>query len=196
MTSNRAERQDSFFEIAPRFVCNTPGASRVVFGAAAEEIACKVLGLDRIRINGSFEVNFDAERNGVFYEIKSTRTASGKIVCYNWRMKKEEQFPGLMYCIVSHNISGANDNVLERMAAGCSLLLCDASKIRELINGLPEHKHKSEKKNGKRSGYTRPGYIDGYKNLPVSALTSRVRMSFAVLANIYGIERRVPVSII
>jgi hypothetical protein len=195
MTSNRAERQDSFFEIAPRFVCNTPGASRVVFGAAAEEIACKVLGLDRIRINGSFEVNFDAERNGVFYEIKSTRTASGKIVCYNWRMKKEEQFPGLMYCIVSHNISGANDNVLERMAAGCSLLLCDARKLRELLIGLPIHKPKL-RADGKRTGYTRPGYIDGYKNLPVGELTKRARMQLGILANIYGIERRVPVYVL
>lgn len=195
MTFNRAERQDSFFEIAPRFVCDTPGATRVVYGAAAEEIACGVLGLDRIRINGTFEVNFDAERNGIFNEIKSTRAVGGKIVCYDWRMKKEEQFPALMYCIVLHGIKGSDD-VLERMSMGCAILLCEASKIRELIIGLPDHRHKAGPTKGKRNGYTRAGYIEGYKNLPVGELVRRARMSFAVLANIYGIERRVSVLIV
>lgn len=194
MTTNRSVNQEKLFEIAPQFKVTSIGACRVAFGAAAEIIACKVFGLDRIAINGQFEVNFDAERDGVFYEIKSVRESSGKIVCYDWRMKKEEGFPDLVYVIVIHRISGVTENIVERMAASCRILLCSGSLIRELSKGLTKNVHKI-KEGSERYRYNRKGYIDGYRNLPVKSILSHVRIRLGIAVDFYGVSRTIPVLI-
>jgi len=170
MIANRAQLQERLFELMPKYSADSAGAARVAFGSAAEEIVCSALGLDRIKINGQFECNFDAEKDGIFYEIKSVRRNSGKIVAYECRMEKDSLFDELFYAILTHDISGVSSDILTRMFATCEILLCPAKLIRDLRLNYPIHIPKIKPERGPRFGYTRAGYVDGYRNIPVSAL--------------------------
>lgn len=186
------DTQGLLFEVPMDISCTSNGSAQNAYGTAAQEIAYSALGITPIRINGSFDACFDGFRDGCYYEIKSTKQKSGKIVVYDCRMEKEVATGvDLLYVIVCHNLSEARADILTRMAnQGVSLYLLPADVLHRQaklcpLRTLGESKI-AEKRKDSRNGYVRAGYADGYRNLPLSALVESCRWDSARVLNQYG----------
>lgn len=184
MSLARANRTPWLLEIPtnPRKAVITSNAqARNAFGTAAQDIVCVGLELQPIQIDGSKTICYDAENwADDFFEIKSVKK-SGKIVCYDWRMKKEANSgERVFYAIMMHNVSGYRDGatlVNEMARRGITILLASCALIHRLalLEPLNKLKQSVEDSNlprniGKRNGYSRKGYKDGYRNLSVAKL--------------------------
>ena len=162
------DRQQDLIYLAPIFNCKNNASARNAYGMAAQEIVWNTLNLNPIRINGNFDCCFDAEKDGVYYEIKSVKT-TGKIVIYDWRMLKEARSGvKLKYAILIHTIKGCRDNILFHMQE-CRprIVLLDYKVMHKIALAFPL---KVYKKTAKINGYNRKGYVDGYRNVPVAEL--------------------------
>lgn len=170
-TLARASAQLPLLSIAPRFNITKNAQARNAYGTVAAEIVCATLKLDAIPINGNYSVCFDAERNGHFYEIKSVKRG-GKVVIYDWRMEKERaaKVP-LSYAILCHNVRKSNGVNLaaEMLCSGLELLVLPAHVVHEAAARQPLRKLLRLALDP-RNGYTRAGYRDGYRNVPVKKL--------------------------
>lgn len=162
-------KQKELFYLAPVLHAHSTASARNAYGTAAQEVVCRTMGLNPIPINGNFDVCFDAELNGQFYEIKSVRT-SGKIVVYDWRMKKEEiAAPSLRYLILVHKLKAARIDILKIMSNSEVIILnLPATFIHNLCKQTTLNKHKNYQ--GLRNGYSRVGYKDGYYNLSLKPI--------------------------
>lgn len=185
-TVDRPAEQTRLFEEPDLIKFPTLASARNRFGDAAEEIACKTLGLHRIPIDGRFDVCFDAQDDrGRFYEIKSVRHCSS-IPLWNWRIEKDRQAGvPLSYIIVCHGTSGVKDT--RELWAGL------ADTVREVFVvplGIMETLHARGKLVKPRTslghGSMRKGYRDGYRLVPVSKLRNRLHSASLVGFKLYG----------
>lgn len=178
----------SLLSVAPRFRITKNAQARNAYGAVAQEIACAVLGLDPIPINGNCEVCFDAEKSGRFFEIKSTRQSGGKIILYDWRMEKEKltQVP-LTYVIVCHEVKNSDGSRLleEMLLSKPEILVLPAYHIHCLAFNYPLKQLKKPSLDP-RNGYTRKGYSRGYRSLPLKVVKDLCSDWSAVSFSIYG----------
>ena len=178
------------FDMCPDFQIPSCAVARNAYGQAAQEIVCAALVLDPIPINGKAVVCFDAVGRGVLYEIKSVGRG-GKMVLYDWRMAKEEAVAvGAKYAILEHRVVGAKNSqdmwdqysdhelrcyllpilAVHRAAKQCPLVVPPLAKTDK----------------GKRFGYNRKGYADGYRNVPMKMFVDEVRHEETVRFQIYG----------
>jgi len=171
LTVNRpVEQQMKLFEYFKEFDFETVGSLRTHYGRAAEEIACKYLGIHPIPINGNYEVNFDAFKEDDFFEIKNVQK-NGKTVLYDFRMEKEKPFlDDLIYIFVIHQVKNAKSNrdLWEQMQSkGLTIFTCQAKFVHEEAFKCPL---RTMNLNNKSAGWNRKGYSKGYRNVPIKKL--------------------------
>lgn len=167
MTIKRHDGQLSLISVAPILNAGNTAQARTAYGTAAQIIVCETLGLLPIRIDGRFDVCFDAEKDGVFYEIKSVNVR-GKVVIYDFRMKKE-QAAGVtvFYAILVHRLRCERADILPKMRESV-VKICVVPLEKVVETALRYPLVPVVKKNYPfRSGYDRKGYADGYRNIPV-----------------------------
>jgi len=161
------EVQGVLFEFLKDVQFDTSGAARNYYGAAVENVVCKALQLNPIPINGNYEINFDAFKRDYFYEIKSVR-AKGKVVLYDWRMEKEKPFTNrLLYIFGVHQIKEARsirEIYKQLQSRGIKLVVNKAGYVHDKAMECPL---KTVAKTKNNIGYTRKGYEEGYRNLPI-----------------------------
>jgi hypothetical protein len=178
------------FDLCPDFAIPSCAVARNAYGNAAQEIVCAALALDPIPITGKADVCFDAVARGMHYEIKSVRKGD-KMVVYDWRLRKElgAGVP-LQYAILEHGVRGAksshemwdqySDHVLRCYLLPVALVHEHASKCPLVVPPPP----KTDK--GKRFGYNRAGYCEGYRNVPVRAFAPFTQPQEFVRWQMYG----------
>jgi hypothetical protein len=164
--------QDELFEIMPRRESATLGQRRCHYGNIAEEYVCKALGLDNIKIDSNYPINFDAKDHSLFYEIKSVGVRSRKVVVYKFRLEKELPYAAkLRYVIFLHALRGQSKEAEIWDALYRSLptiVIMSPETVHALCKDLKINKHKSEG----QSGYVREGYRDGYYKMTVPDTSS------------------------
>ena len=182
--------QPLLFWMPPVIHCDSGASARNAFGTAAEEITRELLELERIPINGSYDVCFDAKKGEKYFEIKSTSKKGGKVVLYDWRLEKDEASGvDLTYIIVCHGIEGQREDIVQAMLSRpLELLLLPGEIIRAMALEMPKQTIKSELVEGwsERSGYARSGYKDGYRNLPLKTIWKRLSWTTTTLPNPCG----------
>jgi hypothetical protein len=162
--------QIPLLRIAPVYNCANNAEARNAYGSAAMEIVCSALELNPIRINGNFDVCFDAKKGDDFYEIKSARRG-GKITLYDWRMKKEACGVKSFYAILVHNLIGCREDVLSKMILSSPMIIrVKTDLLHALAFSSPLHKIKDGA--SKYAGYSRAGYADGYRSLSIKSVQS------------------------
>lgn len=176
MTIAPVDKQLNLFYIPPMLNADSVGGARNAYGIAVQEIVVRQLNLNPIRTNGNFDICLDAEKNGTYYEIKSCRK-TGKVVVYKWRLEKE-QASGLtiQYVILVHNLKGARTDIFHQLnKAGFVIATLPLALVVELTKILPLRKHKNYL--GKRNGYSRKEYRDGYYNIPIKDVLQQAQLS-------------------
>ncbi len=161
-------------DVQPSYPMERNAQARNAYGSCAQEIVCAALGLYPIAIDGSCEVCFDAEKDDTFYEIKSAQRAS-KVVVYDWRIKKEaDAGKPLRYAVLLHRAGGAGSSqeLWRDMALTATLLVVSAATVHAEAMKQPLKKigDASASRQSMRFGYSRKGYIDGYRSVPVKNL--------------------------
>lgn len=189
-TLARASRQLSLLSVAPRFSIIKNAQARNAYGQIAQEIVCAALDLLPIPISGLCSVCFDAERADHFYEIKSVKR-TGKVVIYDWRMEKERaaKVP-LSYAILVHNVRGSDghDLLREMLASEPEILLIPAHVIHEIAQRFPLRTLQRVSADP-RNGYSRAGYREGYRNVPVKELKTLCSVvEWKRLRNLYDLR--------
>lgn len=179
------QQQLHLFHHPPTFTITSNAHARNAYGQLAQEIACAALDLQPIPIDGRCSVCFDAEdSNGQFYEIKSVHR-TGKVVIYDWRIDKEAAYPSLTYILVVHNARGCCTAaaMLSAYHNSLELWLVPAHRIHAAAKEQPLCLLKRPSIDP-RNGYSRAGYVRGYRNVPLTALrpSSRKTTHF----NLYG----------
>lgn len=179
----------------PSFKIVKNAQARKAYGLVAQEIVCAALDLRSIPINGNCSVCFDAEKENVFYEIKSCKR-SGKVVVYDWRLRKEEAASvELRYAILLHNVKGSDGAHLmeEFSTSNLALLIVNHSTILELAAKEPLCQLKRVSADP-RCGYSRKGYSEGYRNIPGINIREKLPIvSRRVCFNLYEIPFAVDV---
>lgn len=157
--------------MVPTINCWNNASARNAYGTAAQWIACRLLNLFPVKINGNFDTCFDAYANDVYYEIKSVQR-TGKLVIYDCRMEKElaaQSSINLQYVVCIHSLKGEwNDIIVKMLQVPITIVLLQPHIVHRLANTCALNKHKTY--TAKRSGYSRAGYIDGYRNLPMQEI--------------------------
>ncbi len=186
MTIAPPSNQLNLFQLAPSFNITKNAQARNAYGTIAQEIVCATLGLRPIPINGNYDCCFDALLDDTFYEIKSVKRG-GKVVCYDWRMRKEANAGvALNYAILVHGVRGSDGKRLfhEFTESRLQLIVAPAQLVHGFAYECGLHRM-GESAGSRRCGYNRVGYRDGYRNLPVRALyefcthTERVDATYA-----------------
>jgi hypothetical protein len=160
--------QPDLLAVDPMLHADSNASARNAYGVAAQVIVCEALRLRAIRINGNFGVCFDAEDDDHFYEIKSCH-AGAKVVIYHWRLEKElAQDVPLKYAILIHRLRGARLDVLAQLRAKAKQIL--VLPVAEVSRVFERHVTRFTVRKQHMTGYTRPGYDRGYRNLPLVEL--------------------------
>ncbi len=168
--------------------CTSTASARNAFGEAAQELVYQLLGVERIPIHGGYAVCFDGKKNGMYYEVKSTRLSGGKVVAYDWRMAKEaESGVPLTYLLVCHSLRGTRADILKAMADGPVTFVSVPAEVvhRYALQCKLMHIKRNGRENA-RNGYVRGGYNKGYRNLSVKALTEGCEWSEETVENTLG----------
>lgn len=147
--------------------------ARNAYGTAAQEIICALLDLLPVPINGSYELCLDAVSSDLsrWFEIKSVHVSSGKLVLYDWRLRKEQRSElDITYAVLLHKIRGHRGSGLFAAFAsgGLTLLLVPGSVVWKLAPGYPLTFPKPG--SCPRDGFARAGYAQGYRNVRVRDL--------------------------
>lgn len=187
-------KQLPLLEVIPSGVILSNAHARNAYGCAIQELVCKTLDLYPIPINGNYAICFDAEgKDGQQYEIKSVHR-QGKVVLYDWRMKKEAGAGvPLLYAVLVHCVRGARSQAdlwRQIRETPCRLIVLPAETVHSVGTAYPLNTIKRESKNP-RNGYTRAGYKDGYRNLPVSALAALTERKETRAVELFGQSFRV-----
>ena len=182
-----AESQLSLIDVLPQINCNSCASARNAYGNAAQEVVYRLLDITPIRINGSYKTCFDGLKDGIHYEIKSTRLSGGKVVVYDWRMEKERTAGvALRYLLVCHSLNKHRADILQAML---DLPVVIYSLPAAILHGFamrcPLNKLKRGA-NSKRDGYHRGLYQNGYRNIPLKWMVSQLAFDEAPLANALG----------
>jgi hypothetical protein len=162
--------QLELLDCPPTFDIKNNASARNAYGTAAQEIACAALALTPIRINGNYEVCFDAKRGEVFYEIKSCRRTS-KVVVWKWRIEKERKTGvSYRYAIVTHNAPKIRDggNLFGLLnQRGIDIFMIEGWKIGALALQQPL---KAWLAKDPLHGSNRVGYREGYYCIPMKQI--------------------------
>lgn len=146
-------------------------------GLRVEDYVCLMLGLRNIKINGNYDINFDAGAfslgTQMFYEIKSVKKSSSSII-YLWRIEKEKYAAKqndvkVRYAFCVHSISDIKSH--EVITKGFidnppKIYIVSLRTLLEILHGVEKTSYVSEK----TSGYNRVGYSEGYKRLPIKSV--------------------------
>lgn len=163
----RASGQIPLFYIPPRLDCRDNASARNAYGTAAQEIVCQTLGLHPIPIDGRCEICFDAEKDNVFFEIKSC-FKWGKLVIYDWRMEKEAAAPvQSCYAILIHKLRGAREDIHSAMRAASIIIVTIPTAAVHAAAKTEPLRTLNKTYESKRNGYSRAGYNRGYRNVPL-----------------------------
>jgi hypothetical protein len=176
--------------VAPSWKITKNAQARNAYGTMAQELVCAALHLTPIPINGNYDCCFDAILDDTYYEIKSVKQRGGKLVVYDWRMRKErESNAALNYAILLHNVRGSDGSELLRefVESKLKLLVIPAEWVHEMARECQRRSLNTEAANP-RMGYNRKGYRDGYRNVPVTKLMERATSKRHVCAHYAGIE--------
>lgn len=196
----RASGQRLLFDTPPRFKLGSNALARNAYGAAAQEIVCCALNLAPTAIDGNCEFCPDAENleSGIFFEIKSVHRG-GKVVVYDWRMKKEARCGvPLRYAILTHNCRKLKDGdrlISDFALAGCEIISLPAAVVHDFAAVEPLQTMKNAKEDNEenpRNGYSRKGYADGYRNLPVGKLRTATTRERMLCFELHGIRFDIP----
>lgn len=182
-----ADHQLCLLDVLPVINCTSCASARNAYGNAAQEVVYRLLGVTPIRINGNYATCFDGVKGGVYYEIKSTRLKSGKVVVYDWRIGKE-QAAGvtLHYLLVCHSLQGHRADILGTMLRlPVVIYSLPAPVLHDWALRCPLQKLKRDARN-KREGYYRGGYKDGYRNLPLKQITEHLTFTEERIENPLG----------
>lgn len=163
-------RQDSIVEVDRAGAFNGAGGARGHCGRFVEQVVRSALGLREIRIDGRYDVCFDAYSGGVYFEIKSLRCNS-KCPLYCWRIQKDIRASvPVVYLFALHRAKEFDTfadlytkllpslNAVHALTVAEVKILADAEPVVIPTNS------------GKRNGYNRKGYRDGYRNVPAAAI--------------------------
>ena len=176
----RAPKQMILLDVLPSYPMENNAKARNAYGSCAQEIVCAAIKADPIPINGNCEICFDAEARGVFYEIKSARAGS-KVCLYDWRIRKEANSEKpLKYAILLHNVGAVLESreLWRRMALTSKLVILSASTIHRLAMEEPlKNINPLAADRGPRFGYSRRGYAEGYRSVPIKKIMDRCRAS-------------------
>lgn len=190
--------QPKLFETFPEIDFKTVGAARVYYGRAMEELVCGAMELTPIPLNGKYSVNFDAKKGVIFHEIKSVRNSlNPKSVIYDWRINKEKFYRNkLRYVFGLHKatIAKSNSELWDQFEnRGVELLVTPAARVHRLALQQPICRIKKQS-NGS-VGYTRQGYCEGYRCLPINLISEGRSPLYAksIFFKIYG--RKIPIKI-
>lgn len=175
MKIKRASGQLSLLSVDPMLNASSNAEARNAYGTAAQLIVCESLGLFPIAIDGRYDICFDAELDGIFYEIKSVHK-SGKLVVYDWRLEKEMACGVLcFYAIMVHNLRGARSDILNCLRKNIHrIVVVPLDTISSAARKCPLNIPKPCLPDNKRNGYNRKGYCRGYRNIPVSMILKSV----------------------
>jgi len=190
----RANPQITFpFQVMPLYPLDKEAQARVAYGSVAEGITCSVLSLRKIPINGKADICFDAEVGKFFFEIKSVKS-TGKVIIYDYRMKREVKVRNVFYAILTHRVKSHKDpSTLFQtfIDNGLELFIAPAKIIKKTALECPlvtvEHE------NHKATGYNRVGYREGYRALPVKKLRNILPVTSERKFRIYGLNGTVTV---
>lgn len=167
--------------------CDSSASARNAYGDAAQEIVYSLLGITPIRINGSFEVCFDGKRGDTYYEIKGTKLGSGKVVIYDFRMAKERATGvPLNYLIVCHSLRGHRDDILTAMADRPITIYQIPASVVYAFAEQCDLRFLQRPGKSKRCGYSRAGYIDGYRNVPLKWMAGECKWTETSIENTIG----------
>lgn len=174
--------QPDLFDQAPTMKLKGAGHRRSHLGNIVEELVCRAMGWQRLKIDGTKKFCADAENSDKLpCEVKSVHCSAkmeGKAVIYDWRMKKEEEHaPRMAYAFFCYSATGQGkskslEQFLDRLTESApTIVLVPAWVVHR--QAVSECKLCIQKKpktpQGKRPGYARAGYCEGYRNLPVGA---------------------------
>lgn len=195
-----AATQPLLFDLMPDKPLRTPGESRTRYGRVVEEIACALLGLQDIPNSGDFQCVYDAYGLGSYCEIKSVRAGS-KIPLYEWRRFKDaESGVDPIYVILVHRCTSCKTlgEVWGQMTRTIRDVYVLPSREMSRLACLQPLTRILETTSGKqRQGYSRKGYSDGYRNVPINGVHGIASREFAPPVNhecvIYGLPVRADV---
>lgn len=170
--------QQTLFDHPPEFKFKGAGHRRTFMGAIMEEVVCGLLGFTRLPTGGKDVYQPDAkDPQDRPVEIKSVcinSKNSGKSVLYDFRMEKDRiHAPALAYVFACHMSVGKGkaknaDEFLTRLQHHLTLAIVPAWVVRtDALRDCKLCKIKSKRSGGKRAGYEREGYAEGYRSLPV-----------------------------
>lgn len=193
-TLAKPSTQSALLEVRPIFTIEKNAQARNAYGEAAAQIACAALRLDSIPIDGSKAICFDAQdpRDGRYFEIKSVKRVGGKVVAYDWRMKKEAG-AGVpcSYAILCHAVRSHRDGatLFDAFAAGgLELLVVSLETVHRIAAAQPKQRIKKERiAAAPETGYNRKGYKEGYRNVPVRDLRDRCMHAETAVFRLYDV---------
>jgi hypothetical protein len=198
LTIARAGNQMSLLSVQPVYKVEKNAQSRNAYGNAAQEIVCACLGLSPIAINGNYDICFDAEKDGCFYEIKSAYQRSGRLIIYDWRLQKEgNSGVKLFYAVLCHNAKGCKNGAglyRELQDFGLSILLIPIAVIAREAQRYPLRTYTPSNRNI-RYGYGREGYKAGYRLVPLTVFDHYLQSIEHHLFSLYGVDFTIPVRI-
>lgn len=146
------------------------GEVRARCGLAVQEILTQLMGLTTIPHQSGYDVVYDAYCSGTYYEIKSVRSFA-KSPIYDWRLEKDSNCGHpVVYVFGVHRcrrIKNSEDLWSQLARTLDYALVVPLEEILRVCQHLPLNKIKTT--NGE-SGYSRPGYREGYRNLPIGEL--------------------------
>jgi hypothetical protein len=191
--------QPNLLSVPPDKTLKGPGGVRTWTGHYAAEIACAMMGWEFLTVDGRQEFCPDARtRKGRDIEIKSVALSGcgkSKSVIYKWRMEKEQlHSPDLLYAFVGRRVPLSKSlleactikHILDAMAVvSLEIVLVPATVVHAAALAGPLYKIKRESK-GKKEGYTRKGYIDGYHNVEVGPWFASAGTRRLVWAEVHG----------
>lgn len=179
--------QASLFSVQKVINCDSPGSARSAYGNAAQELVYTLLDITAIPINGTFTTCFDGIQGGMYFEIKSTKLQGGKVVVYDWRIKKEtEAGVPLTYLIVCHKLKGEREDIVQAMAdTGIVIYSLPAAVLHRFALDTPLRTLKPSDSNA-RSGYMRGEYKSGYRNIDLHTIIDSCQWENRELLNTVG----------
>ena len=163
------DAQGSLLAVKPTYDTSRIATRRNAYGQAAQDIVRAALGVAEIKINGAYDICFDAatlEEPRIYYEIKSVARGSS-VVIYKWRLRKERESGAEVH----PRIGGHEADPFE-IGSRSEIAVVSLETVARLTRGRPLRMPKKPADGARRNGWNREGYRDGYWLVPVSALLS------------------------
>jgi hypothetical protein len=183
-----SDAQLEFFSEPVLLPIKSGADARTRYGTAAEEVACALLHLRRLKISGNFTACYDAQdRARRLYEIKSVRRG-GSCPVWTWRIRKDKDVGRpVVYLFVLHDVKHAPDthDMWRQMSSTVrKILIAPLGVVEEAhaagrLGGVNTDK-------GPRNGFNREGYREGYRYVSMKFVESRLIHTGKLSASVRG----------